>query len=329
MTEHDDVIDTLRRHRPEDLPYEVVSPHAPAAQALLEEILSMQTIDPVATAAAVPDASDVPDAPRRRRSRRAVTIAGAAAAAAAAVVAVSVVVRPADPSAASTVDAAIAQSLESLDVSGRAEVTMHEVYLGEQGEQKWVQDSVDIWEYSGDDSSVTGTFRINGIDAIPGDVDPINRRIDGEFYCYCLTSDGAFRWFHDPGLRGNDDALRANPATLLDQLRPAGDFQSVGTGLVDGAETVRFRATRPASTPAHVLRESWGQMGEVTDLEVWVDEDGLVRRVDLTFADDELPRPPDTATVSSATISVRFFDMGEPISIEAPTDPIELSGDGG
>jgi hypothetical protein len=328
MTEHDDVIDTLRRHRPEDLPDEVISPHAPAAQALLEEILSVQTIDPVATAAAVPDASDDPDAPRRRRSRRAVTIAGAAAAAAVAVVAISVVVRPADPSAASTVDAAIAQSLESLDVSGRAEVTMHEVYVGEQGEQRWVQDSVDIWEYSGGDSSVTGTFRIDGIDAIPGDVDPINRRIDGEFYCYCPTSDGAFRWFHDPGLRGDDDALRANPATLLDQLRPAGDFQPVGTGLVDGAETVRFRASRPADTPAHVLRESWGQMGEVTDLEVWVDEDGLVRRVDLTFADDELPRPPDTVNVSSATISVRFFDVGEPITIEAPTDPIELSGDG-
>jgi hypothetical protein len=187
MTEHDEVIDTLRRHRPEDLPDEVVSPHAPAGQALLEEILSMQTIDPVEPAAAVLDYSDVPDT-QRRRSRRAVTIAGAAAAAAAAVVAASVVVRPADPSAASTVDAAIALSLESLDVSGRAEIAMHEVYADEQGNQKWVQDSVDTWEYSGDDSSVTGTFRINGIDAIPGDVDPINRRVDGEFYCYCRTS---------------------------------------------------------------------------------------------------------------------------------------------
>jgi hypothetical protein len=328
MIEHDEVIDSLRRHRPEDLPDEVVSPHAPAGQALLEEILSMQTIDPVEPAAAVPDYSDVPDTQRRSRSRRAVTIAGAAAAAAAAVVAASVVVRPADPSAASTVDAAIALSLESLDVSGRAEVAMHEVYVDEQGNQKGVQDSVDTWEYSGDNSSVTGTFRINGIDAIPGDVDPINRRVDGEFYCYCRTSDGAFRWYHDPGLRGNDDAFRANPATLLDQLRPAGDFEPVGTGLVDGAETIRFRASRPSNTPAGVLRESWGQLGEVTDLEVWVDEDGMVRRVDLTYADDELPRPPDTVNVSSATISVRFFDVGEPITIEAPTDPIELSGDG-
>jgi hypothetical protein len=328
MTEHD-VIDTLRRRRPADLPDEVVSPHAPAAEALLEEILSMQTIDPVDTAAAVSDDSDVPGAQHRRRSRRAVTVAGAAAAAAAAVVAASVVLRPADPSAASTVDAAIAQSLESLDVSGRAEVAMHEVYVDEQGNQKWVQDSVDTWEYSGDDSSVSGTFRINGVDAIPGDVDPINRRVDGDFYCYCLTSDGAFRWYHDPGLRGNDDALRANPATLLDQLRPAGDFEPVGTGLVDGAETIRFRASRPADTPADVLRESWGQLGEVTDLEVWVDEDGLVRRVDIAFSDDEPPRPPDTVNVSSATISVRFFDVGEPMTIEAPTDPIELSGEGG
>jgi hypothetical protein len=329
MTEHD-VIDTLRRHRPEDLPDEVVSPHAPAPEALLEEILSMQTIDPAQTAAAVPDDSDVPYARHRRRSRRAVTVAGAAAAAVAAVVAASVVLRPADPSAASTVDAAIAQSLESLDVSGRAEVTMHEVFVDEQGNQAFVQESGDIWEYSGDDSSVTlTTYRINGIDAIPSDVDPINRRIDGEFYCYCVAPDGAYYWYHDPGLRGNDDALRANPATLLDQLRPAGDFEPVGTGLVDGAETTRFRASRPADTPAHVLRESWGQLGQVTDLEVWVDDDGLVRRVDIAFADDQPPRPPDTVNVSSATISVRFFDVGEPMTIESPTDPIELSGEGG
>ena len=64
------------------------------------------------------------------------------------------------------------------------------------------------------------------------------------------------------------------------------------------------------------------------DLEVWVDEEGLVRRVDLSFASDELPRPPDTLAVSSATISVRFFDFGEPISIQASADAIELSGDG-
>jgi hypothetical protein len=37
------------------------------------------------------------------------------------------------------VEAAIARSLESLDVSGRAEVTMHEVYVDERGNQKWVQ----------------------------------------------------------------------------------------------------------------------------------------------------------------------------------------------
>ena len=53
-----------------------------------------------------------------------------------------------------------------------------------------------------------------------------------------------------------------------------------------------------------------------------------MRRVDIVFADDEPPRPPDTLDVSSATISVRFFDFGEPISIEAPADAIELSGEG-
>ena len=121
---------------------------------------------------------------------------------------------------------------------------------------------------------------------------------------------------------------RADPATLLDQLRSAGEFEDVGTGSVDGVETRRLRASRPGDAPVEVLRESWGRLGEPADLEVWVDDEGLVRRVDLSFASDELPRPPDTLALSSATISVRFFDFGEPISIQAPADAIELSGDG-
>jgi len=330
MTERDDVVDTLRRHRPDDLPDAEVSAHAPAAQALLEEILSMQTIEPHETAGDAPDVVTAPH-PHRRRTPRALMAAGTAAAAAAvAVAAASVLVPSPEPSPATTVDTALARSLETLDVSGRAEVTTVEVYVDEQGDRAFVQDSVDMWEYAGDDSSVTLTYRIDGIDAIPGDVDPINRRVDGELYLYVpADGDDEYRWYHDPGMDGTaDDAFRADPATLLDQLRSAGEFEDVGTGSVDGVETRRLRASRPGDAPVEVLRESWGQLGEPTDLEVWVDDEGLVRRVDLSFASDELPRPPDTLAVSSATISVRFFDFGEPISIQAPADAIELSGDG-
>jgi hypothetical protein len=334
MTEHDDLIDSLRRARPEDLPDEVVSPHAPAAQALLEEILSMQTIDPPETATDVPDVTHVPDAPvRRHRSRTVLTIAGAAAAATAVIAAAAgIVLRPAEPSAAATVDAAIAKSLTSLDVSGRAEVTWREVYVDERGTEKFVQDGVDTWEYSGDDSSVTLTYRINGVDAIPGDVDPINRRVDGELYLYVAAAGRGdeYRWYHDPGGRAAvRDGFRGDPGALLDQLQPAGGFEDVGTEPVDGVETRRLRASHPGETPTHVLRDSWGRLGEVTNLEVWVDDEGLVRRLDLEFTNDELPRPPDTLVTSSATISVRFFDFGGPITIDAPSDAVELSGNGG
>src|SRR5918995_3857988 len=43
MTEPDDVLDILRRARPDDLADELASPQSRTAQALLEEILSVQT----------------------------------------------------------------------------------------------------------------------------------------------------------------------------------------------------------------------------------------------------------------------------------------------
>ena len=97
MTEPDDVIDILRRAKPEDLPDELVSPHAPAAQALLEEILSMQTIQ-----APAPPRSR----PRPRAARGLVAAAAAVALVAGAAVAV-VVLGPSEPSAASVVERAL------------------------------------------------------------------------------------------------------------------------------------------------------------------------------------------------------------------------------
>ena len=183
MTEHD-VIDTLRRHRPEDLPDEVVSPHAPAAEALLEEILSMQTIESRGDGGRRPRRLRCPLRPHRRRSRRAVTVAGAAAAAVAAVVAAaSVVLRPAGavPGERRWTPPSHGPSRRSTSPAGRrSRCRGVRRRAGRPGVRPGTGRHVGVRRrrFVGHPHH----YRIDGIDAIPGDVDPINRRIDGEFY---------------------------------------------------------------------------------------------------------------------------------------------------
>ena len=76
MTEPDDVLDILRRARPDDLADELASPQSRTAQALLEEILSVQTTTTPGTRKDVAVIRRPVGGSRRRRA-----LVGAAAAA--------------------------------------------------------------------------------------------------------------------------------------------------------------------------------------------------------------------------------------------------------
>jgi hypothetical protein len=327
MTEHEhddviDVIDLLRKARPEGPPQELVSPHAPAAQALLEEILSMDTIQPPETdtdAAAADGVVDLTRAPRRSR-RRWLTVGGAVAAGVAVVVAVgTVVLNPADTTgAAADVDAALARSAQALDRSGRAEVQSHIVYDNARTDPL-VEGGSDLWEFSGDDWS-------NTFEPDPGEVAAINRYVDGELYLYIEDRDGQFRWFHAVG-EDMSGTWEVNPGTLLAEMEVEGDFEEVGDETMDGVPTRHLRATNPGDAEVPDLGGGLGSdsLGEVDGLEVWVDDDGFVRRIDISFAGEgELPdetiEGDAVVAVTEATVSARFSDFGEPIVIEAPTD---------
>jgi hypothetical protein len=328
MTEHDegrdDVIDVLRRARPEDLPDEVVSPHAPAAQALLEEILSMQTIpDPKTAEDAAVTRLTVP-----RWRRRAVVVGAVAAAAVAVVLSAGVVLDPFEPSAATAIEEALATSAQSLSRSGRAEIRREERFVREDGAQAFVQSTLSRWEYSDDDSQVflVGSGFNGAIVEQPLDQAPINRYVDGELYLYIgRGAEPTLRWYRDVGGNlGDAGRFGIDPATLLGRLGSAGDFEEVGTETIDGVATRRLRAENPDRAPA--LRQGMDELGEVTKLEVWVDDDDLVRRVDFTYEGPDAAPPvthedgvPEVA-ISDASVSFRFFDFGEPITIEAPTE---------
>jgi hypothetical protein len=311
MAEPDDVMEILRRARP-DIPDELVSPGDPAAQALLEEILSMPDSAPPDVAEPAP----VGVAPGRQRRRLA--IGGAAAAAAvvvAALVAAAVVVfAPTSSTEASPLAAAAKKTAAALRQSGRADATVSIDYTDGEDNQ-----GTEHWEYSGADTSTELDY---GDAPATGQIQTF---VGGEWYFYRPTSDNpTWRWIHvsDPP---EDGTLAVDPATVLGELRSSGDFEEVGHEPVDGVDTTRLRATDPSQLPRFALGYGLDEasLGPITSLEVWVDGDQMVRRFDLTFGGID---GPDVLPVNSAVVSIRFFDFGAPITIQAPPDYEEWTG---
>lgn len=303
MTEHDELMDVIERARPDDL----VLARTPAAHALLEEILSMQV-------ARAPEAADMPTSAPRRSRRGLLALSGATAVLVIAVL----VVGAGEPSPAASVEAALTKSSSMLERSGRIEFTLRW--------ESWPPDVriSQLWEFSGDDSSVTTNQSLTqqldriGVGYNPHDCSlgpSASRHVDGEWY----QRQGTCQWYRYTGEWADRQAnvgFTLDPSTLLDELRPAGGFVEVATEQVDGIETTRLRASDPQQTTMPSIRVNL-EGHTITSLEVWVDRDGLVRRLDLaTTAGNE---------AGLRSISLRFFDLGEPITIEAPTDFEDVS----
>jgi hypothetical protein len=100
---------------------------------------------------------------------------------------------------------------------------------------------------------------------------------------------------------------------------------------VDGVAVTHLRATVPEAIDSEALR-----LGELTDfpdtrltaLDIWVDRDDVVRRID--FAQEYTPPPSIEISETGSTIvedqtvvvhaSVRFTDIGAPLTVDAPVD---------
>ncbi|HWM14411.1 MAG TPA: hypothetical protein VNO56_08020 [Gaiellaceae bacterium] len=89
-----------------------------------------------------------------------------------------------------------------------------------------------------------------------------------------------------------------DPTRLLETLEAAGAFDEVGSERVRGVETTRYRGTVASSR-----------------VEVWVGEDGLVRRV--TVSDGE-----------GTDVRLELFDFGADVEVERPpADEVAELGD--
>ena len=151
------------------------------------------------------------------------------------------------------------------------------------------------------------------------------------------------------GVDGSLDALAqgqaANPHAFLDQLRAIADVEEVGEDEVRGVPTRHLRGQVHLEDALDELdadaREALGSfyggdlgdLGEaVVPIDVYVDDDGFVRRVEQRVAFDQFaglvdgagqPEAEDLSGVA-LNLSMDYFDFGAEVSIEAPEGAVSF-----
>jgi hypothetical protein len=127
---------------------------------------------------------------------------------------------------------------------------------------------------------------------------------------------------------------RADPAQALAYLRAADDVEELGTEEVRGAETTHYRLTVDLREAAErlpdysaVIEQSLATGGAAeVPTDVWVDEDGRVRRVRMVYGDV----PTAEGTSAEVTVTTELYDFGADVDVEPPPQSQVLNlGDGG
>ena len=116
-----------------------------------------------------------------------------------------------------------------------------------------------------------------------------------------------------------------DPSQMLETLRGVSDdIEEVGTEEVRGVETTHLTATvdlRKAfeQLPADQREQLQGQLGDLdaaVPVDVWIDGDSLVRRMEMDLS--SIVSQVSVGAAGSATMRIEFFDYGEDVAIEVP-----------
>ena len=130
----------------------------------------------------------------------------------------------------------------------------------------------------------------------------------------------------DLGIAGDSLGLGAgtnNPTSVVEMLRgSSGDVEELGTEEIRGVETTGFRAEIDIAQaleemPDDVRSTVEGQLGDVSGtfpVEVWIDGDGLPRRVSMDMS-ELMGQMVEGGSVAAV---MDFFDYGADIEIEEP-----------
>jgi len=105
-----------------------------------------------------------------------------------------------------------------------------------------------------------------------------------------------------------------SPTDALTRLRAAGSVTKVGPATVDGVATTHYSVIldldRVAKLTKGLQNVSYGPV------EVWVDEQGLVRRMHLTSVQGDSAGTPQAVLEMTMTLS----NYGEPVTVTPPAD---------
>jgi hypothetical protein len=232
--------------------------------------------------------------PRRRRLTRIATATAVAAAAAA-----LSLTGTTEPIAASTIDAAVAASSSALERSGRADLHYHLVF-----DDGYVADGVEHWAFSGNEVRITiprVDYELELGMSLVDDQMELSPYLDRQIMDRIGIGDEVPVGADESGAYGLD------PRTLLEGFRSSSTFEENGTDEVDGVDCHRLTARSPGEAPPIPIM-GIDVPGDVTSLEVCVDDEDLVRRLDITTQREGFVE----------AVSVQFFDLGEPVEVDLP-----------
>ncbi|HVL81910.1 MAG TPA: hypothetical protein VM840_10000 [Actinomycetota bacterium] len=230
-----------------------------------------------------------------------------------------------------------------MEGTGRAEIRFST------GKEEWVRRGTARVAFAGQNLEMEIDFAPDG--RSPG-FRARNRTVDGEFYLLDGIP-GQEGWFHDVNAAGaqRSDLFNIDPRSVLTLLEPTVGFEEVGRDEIDGQPVRHLRATRTDQAPPLNFGMGSTEGQDMKQLDVWIDEENIVRRIDVRFSttlaspsageilvkdengdtrkiptgEDSLE--PKTVTTHSS-YSARFYDLGAAIEIVAPVDVTRVEGKG-
>jgi hypothetical protein len=113
-----------------------------------------------------------------------------------------------------------------------------------------------------------------------------------------------------------------SPVSTLDQLKANGDVTKVGTETIDGVETTHYTATiDPAKTAK--LAKALHITVSYKPADVWIDANGLVRRMHLAYSQTAGTSTP--ASTNDTTISFSNYGTEVQVDLPSPADTFDAT----
>jgi len=146
----------------------------------------------------------------------------------------------------------------------------------------------------------------------------------------------------DVGASGFDTSQSMDPKVFLDLLRESGKVKELGTDTIDGVKVTGLSAEVNFGELAKSQNLDSNQLGDVGDLsdmtfplEVWVDGEGLLRRLSFSFDMESMAKAIDEAGEDSESLgnlggmeygmTMDFTDYGDDIEIDVPDDATDVT----